>query len=318
MDAPVPILVITGQTASGKEALALAAAARLGGEIISADSMKVYREMDIGTAKASPEQRAAVPHHLLDVADPGDVFSTADWRRMAEETILAIRARGRAAILSGGTPLYLKSLLEGMFEGPAAHAGIRERLKVEAENYGTPVLHDRLAEIDPVAAGRIHPNDLRRITRALEVWVLTGTPISELQKQWGRQSPRWRPLVAAIRRDREDLTARIGRRVDRMLAAGLIDEVRRLAARPAGLARGARQALGYAEVLDFLAGRLTQEELAPAIIAHTRQFARRQMTWLTRFPAVSWLDAAPDTPTDLLADRVVGLWQEHLGGAGAP
>jgi tRNA dimethylallyltransferase len=312
MDAPVPILVITGQTASGKEALALAAAARLGGEIVSADSMKVYREMDIGTAKPSAGQRAAVPHHLLDVADPGEVFSTAEWRRMAEETILAIRTRGRAAIISGGTPLYLKSLLEGIFEGPAANTAIRERLKAEAETFSTPALHERLAKIDPVAAGRIHPNDLRRITRALEVWELTGTPISELQKQWGQASPRWRPLVAAIRRDREDLTHRIRRRVERMMAAGLVDEVRRLAARPAGLARGARQALGYAEVLDFLAGRVTEEELVPAIVAHTRQFARRQMTWLSRFPDVAWLDAAPDAPTDTLADRVVALWQEHV------
>jgi len=312
MEAPVPILVITGQTASGKEALALAAAARLGGEIVSADSMKVYREMDIGTAKPSAGQRAAVPHHLLDVADPGEVFSTAEWRRMAEETILAIRTRGRAAIISGGTPLYLKSLLEGIFEGPAANTAIRERLKAEAETFSTPALHERLAKVDPVAAGRIHPNDLRRITRALEVWELTGTPISELQKQWGQASPRWRPLVAAIRRDREDLTRRIGRRVERMMAAGLIDEVRRLAARPAGLARGARQALGYAEVLDFLAGRVTEEELVPAIVAHTRQFARRQMTWLSRFPDVAWLDAAPDAPTDTLADRVVALWQEHV------
>jgi tRNA dimethylallyltransferase len=313
MDAPVPILVITGQTAGGKEALALAAAARLGGEIISADSMKVYREMDIGTAKASADQRAAVPHHLLDVADPGEVFSTAQWRRMAEEAIAAIRARGRVAIISGGTPLYLKALLEGMFEGPAANAVIRERLKVEAETFGTPALHERLAKIDPVAASRIHPNDLRRITRALEVWELTGTPISELQKQWGQASPRWRPLVAAIRCGREDLTRRIRRRVERMMAAGLVDEVRRLAARPAGLARGARQALGYAEVLDFLAGRLAEEELAPAIVAHTRQFARRQMTWLVRFPDITWLDAAPDTPTDALADEVVRLWQAHVG-----
>jgi tRNA dimethylallyltransferase len=275
--------------------------------------MKVYREMDIGTAKPSADQRAAVPHHLLDVADPGEVFSTAEWRRRAEEAIAAIRARGRTPIISGGTPLYLKALLEGMFEGPAADAAIRERLKAEAETFSTPALHERLAKVDPVAASRIHPNDLRRITRALEIWELTGTPISELQNQWGRQSPRWRPLVAAIRRDRMDLTERIRRRVERMMAAGLVDEVRRLASRPAGLARGARQALGYAEVLDFLAGRLTQEELAPAIVAHTRQFARRQMTWLSRFPDVAWLDAAPDTPTDTLADRVVALWQAHIG-----
>jgi tRNA dimethylallyltransferase len=245
------------------------------------------------------------------VADPGETFSTAEWRRMAEEAIAAIRARGRAAIISGGTPLYLKALLEGLFEGPAADAALRTRLKEESEARGTPALHDRLAQVDPAAAARIHPNDLRRITRALEVWELTGTPISELQKQWGTRQPRWRPRVVALRRDRQDLTRRIRDRVCRMIEAGLIEETRRLAARPGGLARGPRQALGYAEILDHLAGRLSAKELIPAIVAHTRQFARRQMTWLGRFPDIVWLDAAPDAPIDPLADRVVALWREH-------
>jgi tRNA dimethylallyltransferase len=312
---PVSILVITGQTASGKEALAVEAAARLGGEIVSADSMKVYRGMDVGTAKPSAAERRTVPHHLLDVADPGETFSTARWLRLAEAALADVHARGRAPIVSGGTPLYLKALLEGLFEGPSADPCLRARLQDEADTLGTPALHARLAAVDAAAASRIHPNDLRRITRALEIWELTGTPISELQKQWGRRHGRWRPLAVAIRRDRQDLSARIRRRAERMLAAGLVEETRRLAARPEGLARGARQALGYAEVLDFLGGRLTQEELAPAIVAHTRQFARRQMTWLKRFADIVWLQAAPDTPTDALADEVVRLWQRHLGGA---
>ena len=197
--------------------------------------MKVYREMDIGTAKPSPDERRAVPHHLLDVADPGETFSTALWARLAEAAIADLRRRGRTPVVSGGTPLYLKALLEGMFEGPAADAAIRDRLKAEAETVGTAALHARLAAVDPVAAARIHPNDLRRITRALEVWELTGTPISGLQKQWGSQRPAWRPLVVAIRRTRADLTRRIQARVDRMIEAGLIEEVRRLAARPGGL-----------------------------------------------------------------------------------
>ena len=314
VDDSVPILVITGQTASGKEALAAAAAARLGGEILSADSMKVYRGMDIGTAKPSAAERCAVPHHLLDVADPGETFSTARWLRLAEEAIAGVRARGRAAVVSGGTPLYLKALLEGLFEGPSADAGLRERLANEAGALGTPALHARLAQVDPAAASRIHPNDLRRITRALEIWELTGTPISQLQKQWGRRCGRWRPLAVAIRRDREDLTRRIRDRAERMLAAGLVEETQRLAARPEGLARGPRQALGYAEVLEFLAGRLAEADLAEAIVAHTRQFARRQMTWLNRFTDIVWLDAAPDMPTEALAGEVVRLWQEHMRG----
>jgi tRNA dimethylallyltransferase len=288
----------------------------LGGEILSADSMKVYRGMDIGTAKPSAAERCAVPHHLLDVADPGETFSTARWLRLAEAAIAGVRARGRAAVVSGGTPLYLKALLEGLFEGPSADPCLRERLANEAGALGTPALHARLAQVDPAAASRIHPNDLRRITRALEIWELTGTPISQLQKQWGRRCGRWRPLAVAIRRDREDLTCRIRDRTQRMLAAGLVEETRRLAARPEGLAHGPRQALGYAEVLEFLAGRLAEADLADAIVAHTRQFARRQMTWLNRFTDIVWLDAAPDTPAEALADRVAALWHEHVAGAG--
>ena len=311
MASAIPILIITGQTASGKERLAVAVAASQGGEIVSADSMKVYRGMDIGTAKASPDERRAVPHHLLDVADPQETFSTAFWLRLADEAIADIHARGRVPIVSGGTPLYLKALLEGLFEGPAATPAVRERLVAEAEVQGTPALHARLAEVDAAAAARIHPNDLRRIVRALEVWELTGSPISDLQKQWGHRRPRYRPLVAAIRRGREDLTRRIQERVRRMAGAGLVEEVRRLAARPGGLARGPRQALGYAEALDYLDGRMAWEETVAAIVAHTRQFARRQMTWLSRFEGVAWLDAAPDTSVETLADQVVELWGKH-------
>jgi len=311
MSDPIPILVITGQTAGGKERLAVAVAEAVGGEIVSADSMKVYRGMDIGTAKATADLRRSVPHHLLDVADPCETFSTALWVRMADAALADIHARGRTPIVSGGTPLYLKALLEGMFEGPAADAAIRDRLKSEAELRGTPELHERLAKIDPAAAARIHPNDLRRIVRALEIWELTGTPISELQSQWGSRRPRYRPLVVALRRDREDLTRRIQDRVARMIDAGLVEEVRSLVARPGGLARGPRQAVGYAEVLEFLDGRATWEETVAAIVAHTRQFARRQTTWISRFEGVVWLDVAPEIASESLAPRVVELWREH-------
>ena len=314
MNSGAPMLIITGQTASGKERLAVAVAQRVGGEIVSADSMKVYRGMDIGTAKPSAPERRAVPHHLLDVADPGETFSTALWVRLADEAIADIRGRGRMPIVSGGTPLYLKALLEGLFEGPAADVAVRERLVAEAEADGTPALHARLAEVDPAAGARIHPNDLRRIVRALEVWELTGSAISNLQKQWGSRRPRYRPLVVAIRRGREDLTRRIRERVRRMVEAGLVEEVRTLASRAGGLSHGPRQALGYAEALEHLDGRLSHEEMLAAIVAHTRQFARRQLTWLSRFEGIVWLDAAPDTPSEALADQAVELWHRHQAG----
>jgi len=306
-----PILVITGPTASGKERLALAVAERLDGEIVSADSMKVYRGLDVGTAKPSPEVRRRVPHHAIDVADPDETFSAARWLDLAEAAIADIRARSRVPIVSGGTPFYLKALLEGLFEGPDADPALRRRLRAEADARGSAHLHARLARVDPEAAERIHPNDLRRIVRALEVHEKTGRPISDLQRQWGERRPEYRPLLVAIRRRRDDLTGRITDRARRMLDGGLVDEVRTLLDRDGRLARGPRQALGYAEVLAYLAGDLAEDDLLEAIVAHTRQFARRQVSWLRRFEGVTWLSADPDTPTDGLADRVVALWRAH-------
>jgi tRNA dimethylallyltransferase len=312
MSEGLPILIITGETASGKERLSVAVARAIGGEIVSADSMKVYRGMDIGTAKVSAEGRRAVPHHLVDVADPWETFSTARWVRMADEAIADIHARGRAPVVSGGTVLYLKALLEGLFEGPSADLELRNRLKAEAQARGLPALHARLAEVDPSAAARIHPNDLRRIVRALEIWHLTGRPISKLQTQWGSRRPRYRPLMAAIGHTGADLERRIAERVRRMADAGLLEEVRGLAARPEGMARGARQAVGYAEALEHIAGGPTWDETLRTIVMHTRQFAKRQRTWLRRFPDLVWLDAAPDTPMEELAKRVAAMWREHV------
>jgi len=306
-----PILVITGPTASGKGRLALAVAEQLVGEIVSADSMKVYRGLDIGTAKPAPEARRRVPHHAIDVAETDETFSAARWLDLAEAAIADIHARRRTPIVNGGTPFYLKALLEGLFEGPRADPALRRRLRAEADAHGTDHLHARLARVDPEAAGRIHPNDLRRIVRALEVHEKTGRPISALQRQWGERRPAYRPLLMAVRRSRDDLTRRITGRARRMLEAGLVEEVRSLLEGCGNLAKGPRQALGYAEVLAHLAGDLAEADLEGAIVAHTRQFARRQMSWLRRLEGVRWLDAAPDTPADALADRAVALWHAH-------
>jgi len=311
VDRPIPILVITGQTATGKHRLAVAAAERLGGEILSADSMKVYRGMDIGTAKPSPAQRRGIPHHLVDLVEPSETFSTARWVPMADAAMADVHARGRVPIVCGGTALYLKALLEGLFAGPSADPLLRQRLVAEAKARGTPALHARLAEVDPEAARRIHPNDLRRIVRALEVWELAGEPISKFQTQWGRRRGKYRALMMAIRRTREDLERRIEKRVQQMAQAGLLEEVRRLAERPEGLAHGPRQALGYAEVLEHLEGQRTWDETLRAIVLHTRQFARRQRTWLRRFKDLVWLDASPETPTETLAEQVADLWRAH-------
>jgi tRNA dimethylallyltransferase len=307
-NAAVRFLVITGQTASGKEASALAAAARLGGEIVSLDSMKVYRGLDLGTAKASAADRRRVPHHLLDVVNPWERFSAARWAELAEAALSEIRGRDRVAIVSGGTILYLKALLYGLFEGPAADPELREKLEDEALRLGVTSLHARMATVDPAAAGRIHPNDLRRIVRALEVHQLTGRTISELQGQFGRVRPGLSPVVVALRRGREDLARRIDERVERMLAAGFEDEVRRLLAVPGGLSMEAAQAVGYREMIALLEGRLPREVLAAEIKKNTRRFAKHQMTHLRSLKVVEWLDVAEGEGAEAVAGRVVEAW----------
>lgn len=305
----VRFLVITGPTASGKEGAALAVAARLGGEIVSLDSMKVYRGLDIGTAKASAADRRRVPHLLLDVVNPWEKFSAARWAELAEAALAEIRGRGRVAIVSGGTILYLKALLYGLFEGPAADAALRAELEAEAERLGVTSLHSRLAGVDPAAAARIHPNDLRRIVRALEVEQLTGRPISELQGQFGRMRAGLAPVVVAIRREREDLVRRIDERVERMLAAGFEAEVRGLLASPEGLSMEAAQAVGYRELIALIEGRLPREEIAAEIKKNTRRFAKQQMTHLRSLAECVWLDVAEGEGAEAVAGRVVEAWK---------
>ena len=305
-------LVITGQTGSGKERVALAVAERLGGEIISLDSMKVYRGMGVGTAKPSAADRRRVPHHLLDVADPRESFSAARWVELADAALAEIAGRGRVPIVSGGTLLYLKALLYGLFDGPGADAGVRARLRAEAVSAGSAALHERLARVDLAAAQRIHPNDLRRVVRALEVHELTGRPISEQQAQFGRVRPGLDPLLVALRRTRDDLHRRIEQRVDRMVAGGLEAEVRRLLALPGGLSREAAQAVGYREMIDLIQGRLSPGEAVERTARSTRTFARRQMTHLRSLQGLVWLDVAPHEPADETAERLVRLWDGHV------
>ncbi|MCU0727528.1 MAG: tRNA (adenosine(37)-N6)-dimethylallyltransferase MiaA [Planctomycetes bacterium] len=296
-----PIHALIGPTASGKESFALAVAPLLGAEILSLDSMKVYREMDIGTAKASNAARAAVPHHLLDLADPADDFTTRRWLSAAEQALSLVRARSRLPLFVGGTALYLKALLHGLFEGPAAQPSIRARL------HAMPV-EERfalLARIDPLSAARLHPNDARRVVRALEIFEVTGNPASSLRREWESATPPARAVLLGIRRPRPELYARIDQRVARMVGAGLVEEVRALLARPGGVGSTARQALGYKEVADFLEGRSPSlEEALRVLRTRTRNFARRQLTWFKRFP-IRWIDVGADETPVRVAPRIV-------------
>jgi len=288
--------VLVGPTASGKTEVALELARTHPVEIVSVDSMQVYRGMDIGTAKPTPEERASVPHHLIDVLDPEDGCNVARFRRMALEAIKGIRACGRRPLLVGGTPLYLKALLWGLMEGPATSQELRAALEQEARRLGADALHRRLARVDPEAAARIHPNDVHRLVRALEVHALSGAPISSRQRQFDGP-PRVPHVMVGLRWPRQELYARIDARVDRMMAAGLLEEVRSLRGR---LSRQARQAVGYKELMAYLDGRVSLEEAVLQIKRNTRRLARHQLTWYRHFPHVRWVDAgAWETPAEL-------------------
>jgi tRNA dimethylallyltransferase len=273
--------VLTGPTGSGKSAAALALAERTGAEIVAMDSMTLYRGLDVGTAKPTAEDRRRVPHHLIDVLGPWESASVAWWLDRAAECVADVHARGRPVLIVGGTPLYLKALLHGLFAGPPADPGLRARL--EAEAAGGADLHARLAAVDAVAARRLHPNDLRRIVRALEVWELTGRPISDWQREWA-QPANAGPTVVCIDRPRDELYARIDRRVHDMLAAGWLDEARRLRDLPRPVSREVLAAIGYRELFAHLDGRAGWEETVRAIQQRTRNYAKRQLTWFRSLP----------------------------------
>jgi len=304
------LTVITGCTACGKSSLGVELARRVGGEIVSLDSMKVYRRMDIGTAKPSSEVRREVPHHLIDVVEPWEEFSAAKYVTLADEAIQGVRGRGREVLVVGGTPLYLKALIEGMFEGPSADPDVRSRLHEAARTEGAAKLHVRLLGMDPEAAERIHPNDVRRIVRAIEVYELTGKPISHLQEQWDRERTRYDVRIVGLRRSREDQGRRINERVHRMIDAGLVDEVRTLLAEPHPLSSTARKALGYAEIIEHLAGGRGFDEAVERIKINTRQFAKSQRTWLRRFTSAAWIELEAGAEVDKVADEVMTLLED--------
>jgi len=291
-----PVILILGPTAGGKTRLSLELAQRLepgGGECICADSMQVYRGMNIGTAKPTAQEQAIAPHHLIDLVDPADESFTVDrWLDLAERAIAGIRARGRWPIVVGGTNLYIKALLEGLFEGPQPDAGLRASL----EDQSTESLRARLEKIDPAAAARIHPNDRRRTIRAIEVHELTGRPISAHQEQWDRGRMREDCFIVGLDYPVETINRRINARVRQMMADGFAEEVRALAARgPVG--RQAREALGYEQILRVLDGTMPLEEAVEEIKIRTRRFAKQQRTWLKRFrayPRSLWISVKGD------------------------
>jgi len=291
-----PLLVLVGPTASGKSAVAIPVARELRAEIVSLDAMLLYRGMDIGTDK--PRERGGVPHHLVDLLDPSERFDLRAYLAAADAAIASIHARGRRALVVGGTGLYLRGLLKGVFEG----APRQPRLREAWAGAPTGALHVRLAAQDPAAAARLHANDRRRIVRALEVLATTGRPIHSLQTQFAGPD-RYEALLAGVHRSRDDLRARSRARIAAMRDAGLVEEVRRLALGPT-----AGQAVGYKELRRALRGELTFEAAWTLVERHTWRLVRRQETWFRKF-AVRWVDAAPaDGPAELVP-RLVAIYR---------
>ncbi len=292
-------LILTGPTGSGKSTLSLDLADHLNAEIISMDSMALYRGMDIISAKPDVEAQRRIPHHLLDVLDPWESSSVAWWLERASEIVDDIQSRGRQPLFVGGTPLYLKAMLRGLFEGPPADELLRQQLLERAGE-----LYDELKEVDPPSAEKLHPNDQKRIVRALEVDHLPGTPISQWQKEWESEASReeqGRIRCLCVNRPREELYARINLRVLGMIDGGLIDEVKTLRDLPQPLSREASQAVGYFEVCAFLDDKISQDDMIERIQRRSRQYAKRQLTWFRNLPECEMVEV----------NRVAELWSNQ-------
>jgi len=284
--------VICGPTASGKTGFAIQLAIRFAGEIIGADSMQIYRRMDIGTAKPTPEETRTVPHHMVDVVDPDESYDAERFAAAARGVISDLLFRKRLPLVVGGTGLYIKALVHGLFTMPRVDPGIREQLQAEIEKTGATAAFDRLRRVDLISAERIHPNDTHRIIRALEVYDQTGTPLSELQARHRFRDHPYRVLKIGLHMERERLYARIDRRAEEMLDAGLVDEVLSLLASGYDFGLKPMQSIGYRHVCEHLKGQTTREEMIRTLKRDTRRYAKRQMTWFRADPEIRWI--APD------------------------
>jgi len=277
------VVCIVGPTASGKTALALELADRLGGEIVSADSRQIYRGLDVGTAKPTPAERVRIPHHCLDLVDPGESFDVARFRTAAAGAIAAIAARGHVPLVVGGTGLYVRALLRGLCPAPPRAPALRAELEAAVAAEGSAALHRRLATLDPAAAARVAPRDTVRIVRALEVALATGVPLSRWQAEHRFAERPYDALVIGLARPTAELDARIAARANAMVAAGFLDEVRALVARGVVV-----DAVGYREMLACVDGRTDVATAVAATVRATRRFAKRQRTWFRREPDVVW------------------------------
>jgi len=301
--------LLLGPTGTGKSELGVALAELLGAEIVSLDSMLVYRGMDVGTAKPGPDLRARVPHHCLDLVAPPERYDLTRYLADAAQAAEVARARGRRVLYVGGTALYAKALLAGVFEGPAHDPELRAELNARGERLGSPALHAELALVDPDSAARLHPNDLKRVVRALEVLRASGRPLSEWQREWrhgdGSRAPLAAHRMAVLTLEPKLYERRLAARAALMLASGWIEEVERIQA-DGGFGPTSIQALGYRDVLAHIRGELSRAELTARVVLQTRQFARRQRTWLRQFSGALAVDGAATDALSAVARHFTG------------
>lgn len=283
-------LVIIGPTAVGKTEIGIKLAEKIGGEIISADSRQVYRFMDIGTAKPAPDDCRRIPHHMIDVVDPGENYTAADYMRGARRAIEAILEKGKIPLLVGGSGLYIRAVIDGIFPGPGENSEVREKLEITAEKFGLASLYRRLSEVDSTAASHIHPNDKRRIIRALEVYEITGQPISALQEEAKLKGADYNPVMIGLNRQREGLYRRIDERVDSIFQCGFIEEVESLLKKGYEESLISMEALGYREVIRFLRGEINLDEAKIKVKRNTHHYAKRQLTWFRKDRRITWFD----------------------------
>ena len=301
------MLLIPGVTASGKGQLVFRLAESLSAEIISVDSMKVYRRMDIGTAKPLRQARQRIKYHLIDIVEPSEPFSVGLFLDLAYDAIEQIKRRNKPIIAVGGTALYIKALLYGLFEGPGTNEQIRNQLRQQAKAEGVEYLYRQLAKVDSAAAERIGPRDCKRIIRALEVYKITGKPISSLQQQFTAEKTLQNWTIIGLRREKTDANSRINKRVKKMFTDGLVDEVKSLLAEDKPLSKQARCAIGYAEIIDYLNGQISLEDATELIKKNTRRLAKNQRTWFKTFKNANWLDIEVEEPAEKIFNRTKTL-----------
>ena len=306
-----PMVVLTGPTAVGKTELSIRLAEALDGEIISADSMQVYKKMNIGTAKIRKEEMGGIPHHLIDVLDPAEEFNVARFQEMAKEALAGIYERGKIPLVVGGTGFYIQGLLYDIdFTREEQDKSFRERLQKKAEEEGAGAVHQMLEKVDSVSAGKIHPNTVKRVIRALEFYHLNGRPISEHNEEEARKKSPYQSAYFVLNQERQTLYERINRRVDLMMEEGLIGEVKSLVEEGYGRNLVSMQGIGYKEVFDYLEGEISLEETTERIKKDTRHFAKRQLTWFGREKEVIMIDKDKFETEEKILEHMLGILRE--------